>query len=568
MEELKQRFAALQEKWKALETRVRLGALAGVGVVIAGAILFFAHGSNPDYGILFSNLSQEDAARIVERLRGLNVEYELGEGGTTILVAEDAVHETRLTLANEGLPSGGGVGFELFDTQRFGESDFSEQVQFRRALEGELARTIRHLAGVESARVHLVLPERRLFTTDESEASASVALHMNPRWRLREDQVQGVQHLVASSVQGLAPGNVTVVDGDGRPLSEDGAESGEAVANAEDLRHQIEQSKQRAVQQLLDASLGPGVAIVRVSAEVDMSREEHLQETYDPERIATRSFEITEERSAEAEGDAQGIPGAASNLPGGAAAEATAGESAAGRRHERRNYEVTKTVRRAFRPVGRLTRLTVAVVVDGTWDGEGDARSYTERDADELTRIRALVSTAAGISAERGDEVTVENVAFAGGPREEPAAHPDDFIAVYEPWLPYAAAAALLLLVLIGAFVFWLRRKKRLKAEKEAEEARKLRVLEARARGEEVDEDDLDALPAPTPVAELGAGEEDDIDGYGDDVNAVLADYEQLRVLALEVARRDPELAARVVRGWLADDVKAQKKAEESQEAA
>ncbi|GAB5542120.1 MAG: hypothetical protein SangKO_018800 [Sandaracinaceae bacterium] len=568
MEELKQRFAALQEKWKALETRVRLGALAGVGVVIAGAILFFAHGSNPDYGILFSNLSQEDAARIVERLRGLNVEYELGEGGTTILVAEDAVHETRLTLANEGLPSGGGVGFELFDTQRFGESDFSEQVQFRRALEGELARTIRHLAGVESARVHLVLPERRLFTTDESEASASVALHMNPGWRLREDQVQGVQHLVASSVQGLAPGNVTVVDGDGRPLSEDGAESGEAVANAEELRHQIEQSKQRAVQQLLDASLGPGVAIVRVSAEVDMSREEHLQETYDPERIATRSFEITEERSAEAEGDAQGIPGAASNLPGGAAAEATAGESAAGRRHERRNYEVTKTVRRAFRPVGRLTRLTVAVVVDGTWDGEGDARSYTERDADELTRIRALVSTAAGISAERGDEVTVENVAFAGGPREEPAAHPDDFIAVYEPWLPYAAAAALLLLVLIGAFVFWLRRKKRLKAEKEAEEARKLRVLEARARGEEVDEDDLDALPAPTPVAELGAGEEDDIDGYGDDVNAVLADYEQLRVLALEVARRDPELAARVVRGWLADDVKAQKKAEESQEAA
>ena len=178
------------------------------------------------------------------------------------------------------------------------------------------------------------------------------------------------------------------------------------------------------------------------------------------------------------------------------------------------------------------------------------------------------MSTAAGISAERGDEVTVENVAFAGGPREEPAAHPDDFIAVYEPWLPYAAAAALLLLVLIGAFVFWLRRKKRLKAEKEAEEARKLRVLEARARGEEVDEDDLDALPAPTPVAELGAGEEDDIDGYGDDVNAVLADYEQLRVLALEVARRDPELAARVVRGWLADDVKAQKKAEESQEAA
>ncbi|MEC7518367.1 MAG: flagellar basal-body MS-ring/collar protein FliF [Myxococcota bacterium] len=564
MDQVKERLKALEEKWKALNARVRIGILAGAGVLVAGAILFFAHGSSPDYGILFSNLSQEDAARIVERLRAMNVDYELAEGGGTILVPDASVHETRLTLANEGLPSGGGVGFELFDTQRFGESDFSEQVQFRRALEGELARTIRHLAGVESARVHLVLPERRLFTTDESEASASVALHMNPGWRLREDQVQGVQHLVASSVQGLSPSNVTVVDGDGRPLSEQGGGAGEGVSDAEDLRRQIEQGKQRAVQQLLDASLGPGVAVVRVSAEVDMSRVEDLQETYDPDRIATRSFEVTEERTADAEGDAQGIPGAASNLPGGPAAEATAGESAAGRRHERRNYEVTKTVRRQVRPVGRLSRLTVAVVVDGTWTGEGDGRSYTERDADELARIRSLVATAAGISAERGDEVTVENVPFAGS-QDVPAAHPSDFIAVYEPWLPYAAGAALFLLALIGGVILWLRRKRK---KKEREQEEKLRELEARAAGQEVDSDDPDALPAPTPVAELGAGEEDDFEGYEGDVEAVLADYEQLRVLALEVARRDPELAARVVRGWLADDVKAQKKDDASKEAA
>lgn len=535
MDGWREKLNGLRERWDGLSPRARLAALAGVGVAIAAAVLIWAHGSEPTYGVLFGNLAQQDAARIVERLRAMNVDYQLENGGTTIRVPEEAVHETRLTLANEGLPSGGGVGFEIFDTQRFGESDFSEQVQFRRALEGELARTIGHLAGVQRARVHLVLPERSLFTTDDRPASASVALHLRPGWRLREEQVQGVTHLVASSVPGLEPAEVTLVDGDGRPLSGTGGGEEPGSGQADELRERIERSRQRAVQQLLDASLGPGAAVVRVSADVDMARREQLQETYDPERSATRSFEITEERNGDENAPTQGIPGAASNLPGGPAAEREEAQAGLARRTERRNFEVTKTVVRAVRPVGRLERLTVAVVVDGRWSGEGEAREFTPRDEEELARIRALVATAAGIDEERGDRVTVECVPFAGaaeaGPEAE--AHP---LEVYEPYLPWAAAAAALLLLLLVAFVVWLRRRARKKRERALEAEREKQL------GEGADE-----LPTPRALVE-------ETEETREERAATVAQYEQLRALALEVVRRDPALGARVVRGWLAED--------------
>lgn len=541
MDRLKAQLAALKERFDALSQRVRIGLLAGVGALVALTVLLLANGSEPDYDVLYGNLSPEDAGRIVERLRGLNVPYQLDDGGRTIRVPEESVHEARLSLANEGLPRGGGVGFEIFDTQRFGESDFSEQVQFRRALEGELQRTIGHLAGVESARVHLVLPQRTLFTNDEGGASASVALHLSAGWRVRDEQVRGVTHLVASSVPGLTPDRVTIVDGEGRPLGGGHSEAGEGVSEAEDLRSQIERSKQRSVQQLLDASLGPGVAVVRVSAEVDVSRQEDLQETYDPERTATRSFEVQEERDPNAEASAQGVPGAASNLPGGAAAESAAGANGLARRSERRNFEVTKMVRRSVRPAGSVSRLTVAVVVDGIWEGEGDARSVEPREAEELARIRSLVISAAGINEERGDAVTIEYVPFAtsANPRVEIV----DPIAPYLVFWPYAASIVGLLLF-IGLMVFGVKAARRFK---KTQEERALAALSAGGS-------DPQRLGTPQALSALGlAGEEVELS----DPSKVLSDYEQLRALALEVARRDPEMAARAVRGWLSDDRRA-----------
>lgn len=545
MEQLRERFTQLKERFEALSLRVRIGALAGVGVLVAAGLLLYANGAEPDHGVLFSNLSQQDAARIVERLRALNTPYELEDGGATITVPEDVVHETRLTLANEGLPSGGGVGFEIFDTTRFGESDFSEQVQFRRALEGELSRTLSHIGGVTNARVHLVLPERSLFADDESAASASVALQLAPGWQLRPEQVVGVTHLVASSVPQLSPSAVTVVDGDGLPLNDPGAEDEESVSisDAEGLRSQIERSKQRAVQQLLDASLGPGAAVVRVNADVSLSREEHLQETYDPDRVATRSYELTEERDPEAAGGGQGVPGAASNLPGGEGAEEQPNNAGVARREERRNYEVTKTVRRSVHPVGRVSRLTVAVVVDGIWSGEGAERTFEPRDDEEMARIRSLVSTAAGISEERGDAITVECVPFAAHAEAAPEPFVDP-LEPYVPYLPYAAWIAGIVVGLIVLLVIWRKIKKAQKARAE--------------RQRRIEAGEISELPSPRDLPGLGSGEdgeeEIELDAYADGSEA-MADYEQLRQLALEVARRDPELAARVVRGWLAEDL-------------
>ncbi|MGF1465980.1 MAG: flagellar basal-body MS-ring/collar protein FliF [Sandaracinaceae bacterium] len=522
------RLAQLEARWKALTLRMKAAILVGVAVVVAVGLVLAARGAEPSRAILFSDLSPEDAARIVDRLRALDVDYALDDGGTTIRVPDAQVHETRLTLAAEGLPSGGGVGFEIFDRQRFGESDFSEQVQFRRALEGELARTIAHLAGVESARVHLVLPERTLFTTEEAGARASVAIHLRPGWRLRDEQVRGVSHLVASSVAGLRVEDVTVVDGDGRALTAHRDGEAAALDEARDLRTSLEQSRERAVQQMLDASLGPGVAVVRVSADLSLSEEEQLEETYDPERIATRSFEVQEEANATAEVTAEGVPGAASNLPGGPAPEGGAEGRRLARRHERRNYEVTKTVHRAVHPVGRLARMTVAVVVDGVWTGDGDAREFSPRPQEELDRIEALVSSAAGIDASRGDVVTVECVPFHGS--AHPAAHHGPTLIDHvERWTPYVLGALAVLALLVGAGVLWRRHSGALAAAS----GKPHRLLEL-ASGDDGQAAALDLEPAHS-----------------------LADYEQLRALALEVARRDPALAAHVVRGWLLEDVAA-----------
>ncbi|MCC6875056.1 MAG: flagellar M-ring protein FliF [Sandaracinaceae bacterium] len=538
----KEQLASWLARWRALPLRRRIIAIAGGATLLTAALLIHGAATATRHAVLFSNLSEEDAARIVERLRALSVDYQLEEGGRTILVPESGVHETRLTLSAEGLPSGGGVGYEIFDQQRFGESDFTEQVQFRRALEGELSRTLAHLGGVESVRVHLVLPERTLFARQARAATASVALRMRPGWRLREEQVRGVVHLVASSVPGLEPTHVTVVDGDGRPLT-DGSDDEEQAGDTAEQRTQLERDRERAVQQMLDTALGAGVAVVRASAEVDASREERVEETYDPDRVATRSFEVTHEGGAALGAGAQGVPGAVSNLPGGPAAEAgVAGDTSSGRRSERRNFEITKTIRRAVSPVGRLSRLTVAVLVDGRWQGSGSARRFVPRPEVELARIRAIVESAAGIDPERGDRVTVECVPFASSTdraterSDTLAPDPLAFLPAWaRPYALYAAGGGVLLVLLAAGLLVRRRRLARVRREAEARAALQ------------------PALPAPDDTLELASEQGPSPDARPEEDPAPTESYEQLRALALEVARRDPELAARVIRGWLCE---------------
>ncbi|MCB9621339.1 MAG: flagellar M-ring protein FliF, partial [Sandaracinus sp.] len=417
---MKERIEALRARWSGLPARTRALVVGGVAMVAALASLGAWIASDPPMQVLFADLSSDDAGRIVEELGRLQVPYDLGEGGTTVLVPADRVHELRLTLASAGLPSGGSTGFELFDEQRFGESEFSERVKYHRALEGELQRTISHLGGVERARVHLVLPTRSVFVDDENQGTASVVLHMQPGRRVSREQAQGIVHLVASSVRGLSEENVAVVDGDGRPVAE-GAGS-EEVGDALAYRRRVESERERAAQELLDRTLGAGVAVVRVAADISFTREERTEERYHPDEVATRSFEVEEETRGDETRRAEGVPGAASNLPGGEAATTGATASNGGRRHETRNFEISKTIRRAVEPVGRVERLQVAVVVDGVWSGEGASRRFEARPTEELDRIREVVSHAVGVVESRGDRIAVSCVPFAE--QDEVAADP------------------------------------------------------------------------------------------------------------------------------------------------
>jgi flagellar M-ring protein FliF len=594
MAEWAARIAPWKARWDGLSLSLRVAIAAGLLVAI-GAIAFAATADRePHKAVLFSNLSDDDAARIVDKLRGANIPYEFGSGNTTLLVPEKQVHETRLMLASEGLPSGGGVGFEVFDQQRFGESEFTEQVKYHRALEGELARTISHLAGVKSARVHLVLPTRSLFADREQDASASIVVHLVPGWKMREDQVKGIVHLVASSVRGLDPEHVTLVDGDGRPLDRtDSREDGSELSNkADGYRREIERGKERAAQQMLDTSLGHGKTMVRVAAAVSFTREEVTEELYDPETIAQRSFQIVEEREGAGGKTVGGPPGTPSNLPGGEAASVGPGAgSGLLRRSETRNYEVSKYMRRAVEPVGRVTNLQVAVVADGRYRGTGDKKKFEALSKDELDRIQKLVAGAVGIDEKRGDRVVVECIAFA------PAAVPFDDRTIVEKALGPYTQYVLWALLALAAFMAYRVLNKSLKTGRALGAGASAADLLSRAlpgspeaqnaaltSGDEGVLNGLDGLQLgaaesgePALAGDAGAGEtalagaaggQPGVAAEPQPVKPVIPKsllnkskepspdaeaIEQVRKLAQDMAAKEPEAAARVLRSWLTE---------------
>lgn len=553
------RVEGLRERYRNLPARTRLFAIGGLAAVAAAIGVASMVGRAPSMEVLFSELSPDDSGRIVEQLGGLQIPYELQEGGGTILVPADQVHDVRLRMASLGLPSGGDAGFELFDEQRFGESEFSERVKYHRALEGELARTITHLSGVERARVHLVLPNRSLFVTREDGASASVVLHMQPGRRLTPEQARGIVHLVASSVRGLEPEGVTIVDGEGRSVTDEPNEA-EVASDALAYRRRVERERERAAQELLDATLGPGVAAVRVSADVSFTREERTEERFLPDEVAPRSFQIEEERSNTGEAQAAGIPGAASNLPGGAAAETGTNTQGLVRRSETRNFEISRTTRRAVEPVGRIERLQVAVVVDGVWEGEGADRTFQPRDEEELARLEDIVGRAVGVVADRGDEISVTCVPFANRATDVALADPiDELMGPYRAWRPYLPYVAALPFALVGLILLlrWRRRRK-----KEAESAQAEVTAELGDGAEGV----AGALP---PGAQEGDGKETTVAvaslPSADQLRAEIRrepEDDEIPLLAAELAAEDPARAARVIRGWLLESTQPKSESE------
>jgi flagellar M-ring protein FliF len=400
----------------------RIFAALGVTAIVAAALfaLMFRIGGE-EKALLFSDLDMGEAGEITQRLDQAQIDYDLRGDGTSIFVPRSKVLSARLMLSEEGLPSRGSVGYEIFDRQdALGATQFQQNINRLRALEGELARTIASINGVENARVHLVLPERRLFERDAQQPSASIVVKL-ARAPLTQGQVRAVRNLVASAVPGLSAGRVTIADESGRLLAaaDDGTGAGAAEA-LDERKTALETRLKNDVLAIVESVVGPGAARVEVNADVDFNRITQTSQTFDPEGRVVRQSTTREETGQSRDNGDGGGATAGRNVPDGASADAETGgpSSSNSATEENIRYEISNTTKTEIIEGGRVKRLSVAVAVDGvtTPGADGAAPTWAARDPQELERITALVRSAVGFDETRGDRVEVVNVRFAQTP--------------------------------------------------------------------------------------------------------------------------------------------------------
>jgi len=379
--------------------KIALGVTASMLISVAMVSLLWIR--SPEYGLLYSNLTPDDAAQIIKRLKETRVPYRLKESGKIYVPLED-VYELRIRLASEGLPKGGSIGFEIFDKNSFGISDFVQRINYIRALQGELARTIESLEEVEWARVHIAMPKESLFISKQKQPSASVVLKLKPNRILTEDQIQGIAYLVASAVPRLSSERVVIVDSEGHILA--GVKKDELFSgNQIKIKNQIEQELEDKIISLLEKVTGKDKVIAKVSVDMDFSKIEKTLETYDPYNVAIRSEQIIQRQSSGTQVLPMGVPGVLSNLPDTNVSNAKNVNLPKGNQKETNrvvNYEIGKTVQSIKEPIGRIVRISAAVLVDGKYS------------AADITKLKLLVQKAIGYSKQRGDQIEIVNMPF------------------------------------------------------------------------------------------------------------------------------------------------------------
>ncbi|GGB39055.1 flagellar M-ring protein [Tistrella bauzanensis] len=394
-----------------------IGAVAG-GLLIFGVFLISRVGA-PAMGLLYGDLDTADAASVVAELEQAGVPYTLSPDGRRVMVPQDQIPRLRLTLAESGVPKGGSVGYEIFDrSEGLGTTDFAQNVNLVRALEGELQRTIMALDAVANARVHIVLPRRELFSRSQAEPTASIVVSPRGGRSLTQGQVRAIQQLIAAAVPGLRPERVAIADDRGTLLArgDGGADGGvgAALSAADEMRQGIEARLRTQVTRLIEESVGPGRVQVEVNAEIDRDRVTISQETYDPDGQVIRSRQVNRENESAVDGDPDAVT-AANNIPDASQAQGQSGNrSQSSRDGQTVNYEISRTVRNEVREAGAVRRLSVAVLVDGSYVTDADgAQTYQPRSAEELERLTQLVRSAVGANDERGDSIEVVNLPFA-----------------------------------------------------------------------------------------------------------------------------------------------------------
>ena len=540
-----QRLSALDRS-----QRMRLG--AGIALLVVAAVAAMVMGRQPDYKVLFSNLSDKDGGAIVAQLSQMNVPYKHADGGGAILIPAERVHDVRLRLATQGLPRGSVTGFELMETNRFGMTQFQERLNFQRGLEGELTRSIQALSSVQGARVHLALPNQNGFFREQQKPSASVLVSLHSGRILDRAQLAGIVHLVASSVPELAPSAVSVLDDTGKLLSQSPDAAGEDGINAQQLLYvqQIEQQYARRIMEILEPVVGRNNVKAQVSAELDFSRTESTSEQFRPNQTpdsgAIRSQQVLES-SGTANKAATGVPGAVANQPpapsvapvNGANPAPTAGgqqgaEESTSKRESTTNYEVDKTVKVTRGNNWAIKRLSAAVVVNyqalAEEKGGASPKPLTPEQIEQMT---GLVRETIGFNKERGDSVNLMNTPFLTS--ETPAAavplwkQPETIeLAKTFAW-PLGAVlfAALVLLGLVRPAL-----------KGTAKPAEAVPVAGGQLSALEADEPDRPALPAPTKKDEV-----------------VEVTPEQLRLEEARVlAKANPVAVANILKTWVHGD--------------
>lgn len=537
-----------------LRANPRLTLFVAMAAVIALAIVLLLWARQPEYRVLYNNLSDQDGGEVVAQLKQMNIPYHLSESGSAITVPADSVREVRMQLAQQGLPRGGAVGFELLDQEKFGISQFSEQVNYQRALEGELSRTIESLGTVRSARVHLAIPKPSLFMREKKTPTASVTLSLMPGRALDNGQVNAITWMVASAVPELPAGNVTVVDQSGRLLSQNGGDAQSLNASQLKFTSEIESEYQRRIQSILAPVVGSANVHAQVTAQLDFDTKEQTLENYKPNADKPENMAIRSRQSSSSEqGGSQtigGVPGALSNQPtpaaradiekpapagaqkaaGKTAGSATAtAQGASGNYSQHKdditNYEVDRTLTHIKARTGEIKRLSVAVVVNYLPDAKGKPAALTKKRLDEIT---ALVRESMGFSEARGDTLNVVNAPFTqdDGDVQPPLWQRPEFISLMMTIGRYLLVLIVLWLIWRKALKpMWMRQqelfRERINADLEAEKVRQQRKKES---------DEASAR------AQLDA-----------EMNT-----QHLR----DIADQDPRIIALVLRQWLAKEQK------------
>jgi flagellar M-ring protein FliF len=534
----------------------QLVSFAAAFLLVTGGIITLAYWLNaPTYTTLFTDLEPDSASQVVARLRDQKVPYQLVDGGRTIRVPDTAVDQLRLDFAGQAMPLGGRIGFELFDATNFGETDFREQVNFRRALEGELARTIATIDEIAGARVHIALPPKPVFARERAQAKASVTLRLRGRGRLSPQTVTGIRNLVAYSIEDLRPEAVVVMDDRGRPLAAAG-DSDDPLGPAQlEARSQLEEQVARSVSAMLEPVVGADRFRVRVAALVSQDTQDILAEQFGRDG-SIRSEERIVEGGAGTPA-ASGVAGARANLPAPAqpgsnvpSAETlapppvTTTAGGAQRTAEKRNLELDKTTTRTLKPAGSISRLSVAILVDNavetTKDAQGtETRTSKPRDPAFLQQIGELASKAAGLDTARGDVLTVQNIEFSVPVDEVPEAAP---LPLLQRVNVLAIVGSVLgIVALLAAFVVF---------------KRSARARAVPAKPAEVATQVLPQQQLPRTIEDI----EGEIEARLDADTASRLTDRKMPVLTKRLTglvQKEPEAAARLVRSWLLEEKKA-----------